>query len=55
MKKKKNSLFKKTFYHSLDSLQWWDTVYHFGMLISDTDEVKGGTECGSKYICIHTM
>ncbi|XP_077000472.1 disintegrin and metalloproteinase domain-containing protein 21-like [Tamandua tetradactyla] len=31
----------------------WGTDYHFGMTIPDIGDVKDGTECGQKLICIH--
>ncbi|XP_012380670.2 disintegrin and metalloproteinase domain-containing protein 29 [Dasypus novemcinctus] len=31
----------------------WGTDYHFGMTIPDIGEVKDGTECGQKQICMH--
>ncbi|XP_007528332.2 disintegrin and metalloproteinase domain-containing protein 20-like [Erinaceus europaeus] len=37
---------------SLDDIACWGTDYHFGMTIPDIGEVKDGTECGAKHICI---
>ncbi|XP_007528336.1 disintegrin and metalloproteinase domain-containing protein 20-like [Erinaceus europaeus] len=37
---------------SLDGITCWGTDYHFGMTIPDIGEVKDGTECGAKHICI---
>ncbi|XP_060027647.1 disintegrin and metalloproteinase domain-containing protein 25-like [Erinaceus europaeus] len=37
---------------SLDGINCWGTDYHFGMTIPDIGEVKDGTECGAKHICI---
>lgn len=31
----------------------WGTDYHFGMTIPDIGDVKDGTECGDKNMCIH--
>ncbi|XP_040821702.1 disintegrin and metalloproteinase domain-containing protein 25-like [Ochotona curzoniae] len=31
----------------------WGTDHHFGMPISDIGDVKDGTECGEKHMCIH--
>ncbi|XP_077000470.1 disintegrin and metalloproteinase domain-containing protein 20-like [Tamandua tetradactyla] len=41
--------------HSIDfhGVTCWGTDYHFGMTIPDIGEVKDGTKCGPKNICIH--